>query len=336
MKTIKIKIKGKTIEVEPRKVGEDRDDYRQYLEDCYRMKFPYIKYRKFRIIKRIRQFDLQEKSLDKMERKSYNYTFKKTGVNFDGPDYLIRALFGGSNEKRKETKENEKAERKAKRENKKAERKAKKENKKAERKAKKENKKENKFIGFFKNFFSRKDKDVEADELEETFDEVFDENIHEDDMILEENIREEDKPKAEKNESKIPTSLPIEIKSSRDLNKEEVNNMSVMAQLRYLQEQNKKQAEIINSTINNFNVYLENFKKLEQENLRLRKEITRLSYNPNSFVIKNAYEEAIKEEQIRKLQSIHNSFVNSNKDYIHDDLTANQYNVDKVKVLTRK
>ena len=317
MKTIKIKIRGKIIEVEPRKLGESRKDYREYLEECYRTKFPYKKYRKFRVLKRIKQFNHQEKALDKMERVSYNYSFKKDNINFDGPDCLMRIIFG----------------RRAKK-NKNVETVGFIPNLLSKKEKTKKQKKENKVVGFFKNLFNRKNKNVETEE------EIFEENIHQDDIIFEENIHEDDIQQVEKHpeqkEEKISIDRLPNVKSSRDLNKEEVRNMSVMSQLRYLQEQNKNQAEIINSTINNFNVYLENFRKLEQENLKLRKEITRLSYNPNSFVVRNDYEEAVKEDKIRTMNNIYNSFVNDNKDYIHDDLTANQYNVDKVKVLTRK
>ena len=342
MKTIRKRIRGKLFEFEPRKEGESRKDYRQYLEECYRTKFPYKKYRKFRFIKRIKQFNRQEKALNKMEKISYNYSFKKDNVNFDGPDCLMRILFGRKSKK----------------------------DKKVEKVSflpnllNKKEKKQNKVVGFFKNLFGRKNKNIDTEEtfeenlpnIEETyeenlpeFEETFEENLPEFEETFEENLPEfeetfeENLPEFEETfEENLPelkkentNSLPIEIKSYRDLNKEEVSNMSVIAQLRYLQEQNKKQAEIINSTINNYNVYVANFKKLEQENLRLRKEITRLSYNPNSFVIKNAYEEAVREDRERKINNIYNSLASdrnliNNKCYINDDLTANQYNIASV------
>lgn len=314
---MKVRIKkGMVLRIEPRKIGEDAKDYRNYIEDCFYEQFP----KKF----------CTGKILNKIERASYRYSYDHDGINFCGNGIRgVFEYFSREREIKRVTKENktEVIENEAK-ENKKEVKKTKKKKSKA--------KKENKIVGFFKNMFGRKKKDTEEtfeenlpelielgeDDLPD-LEETFDENIHDDDIIYEENLPEERK-------EKTPVSLPIEIKSSRDLNKEEVSNMSVMAQLRYLQEQNKKQEEIINSTINNFKVYLENFKKLEQENLRLRSEITRLSYNPNSFVIKKAYEEAVKEDRERTMNKIYNSFVNDSKDYIHDDLTANQYNIGSV------
>lgn len=304
------------LRIEPRKIGEEQKDYRKYIEDCFYEQFP----------KKLCTCEM----LNKIERASYEYSYEHDGINFCGKgiggilDYFSRKreIKRLDKENKNEVKENETKE-------------SKNEVKKTKKK-KSKTKNENKVVGFFKNLFGKKKKNTEEtfeenlpelielgeDDLPD-LEETFEENIHDDDIIDEENLPEERK-------EKTAVSLPIETKSSRDLNKEEASKMSVMAQLRYLQEQNKKQEEIIKSTINNFNVYLENFKKLEQENLRLRKEITRLSYNPNSFVIKNAYEEAVKEDRERTMNKIYNSFVNDSKDYIHDDLTANKYNIGSV------
>lgn len=163
-------------------------------------------------------------------------------------------------------------------------------------------------------------------EIKETIEEEISENFKEEDKIIIPEIVEENENVEEKiEEEEIDKMMPIQIKEE----KKDTNIEKVRDELAVLNKQISNQQVVIESILKNLNVYEVEIMRLKEENLKLKRELNLKTYNPNSFVIMDAYEKAVKEDQYRKMMQVEKMM---QADLLKDDLSANPFYIEKVKV----